>query len=312
MDEKYLIVILYGIILLLCVIVVAICLYFKGREEALLNRLHKMLEEAISGTFVDKYLDESKVSALESSMWRYLCDQKLAYDTLLKQKEQIQTSISDISHQSVAPISNIMLYSELLEDTLISTGTTQDALEELDAIKEQVKKLDFLIQSVVKLSRMEMGLIQVYPQNQCIGEILLLLKQQFLPKAVQKDIVLEIQESDQYAVFDKKWTLEAISNVVDNAIKYTPNGGKISVCINAYMIFLRIDVIDNGIGISETEQANIFTRFYRSTLVSEKPGVGLGLYLTREILKAQNGYMKVSSIVGKGSTFSIFLWKGKV
>jgi signal transduction histidine kinase len=119
--------------------------------------------------------------------------------------------------------------------------------------------------------------------------------------------MLSLTEPDSTAVFDPKWTAEAVYNLLDNAVKYTPAGGKISVRAAAYELFCRIDVTDTGIGIAEAEQAKIFTRFYRSPAVAETEGVGIGLFLTRQIVTGQGGYVKVSSAPGKGATFSVFL-----
>ena len=95
--------------------------------------------------------------------------------------------------------------------------------------------------------------------------------------------------------------------MVDNAIKYTPAGGAVTVLVTAYELFCRIDVTDTGPGIAEAEQANIFRRFYRAPQMAAKEGVGIGLYLARQILSAQGGYMKVSSVPGQGAVFSLFL-----
>ena len=109
------------------------------------------------------------------------------------------------------------------------------------------------------------------------------------------------------ACFDPKWTAEALYNIMDNAIKYTPQGGKVRVTVQAYELFCRIDISDTGIGISEDEIPKIFSRFYRSSAVSQEEGVGIGLYLSREIITMQGGYIKVSSEPDKGSCFSVFL-----
>lgn len=114
------------------------------------------------------------------------------------------------------------------------------------------------------------------------------------------------------AVFDRKWTIEAAANILDNAVKYTPEGGKISVHIIPYSMFLRLDVSDNGIGIKEDEQGKIFTRFYRSGTVRNEQGTGTGLYIAREVMKAQDGYIKVKSEKGQGSTFSLFFLKHEI
>ena len=94
---------------------------------------------------------------------------------------------------------------------------------------------------------------------------------------------------------------------MDNAIKYTPNGGNIRISVREYELFVRVDIADTGIGMTEEETAKIFTRFYRSPRTAEEPGVGIGLYLCREIISMEGGYIKVSSEPEKGSVFSVFL-----
>ncbi|MNW68015.1 Signal transduction histidine-protein kinase ArlS [compost metagenome] len=94
---------------------------------------------------------------------------------------------------------------------------------------------------------------------------------------------------------------------MDNAIKYTETGGSMDIKVMAYELFCRIDITDSGIGIAEEEQGKIFTRFYRSPTVNSQEGVGIGLFLAREIIAAEGGYIKVRSHYDRGSTFSIFL-----
>lgn len=131
--------------------------------------------------------------------------------------------------------------------------------------------------------------------------------EQATPKAIGKNIALTVDSRDVEAVFDPKWTVEALYNIVDNAIKYTPSGRSVQLSVTPYQLFCRIDVADTGLGISEDETAKIFSRFYRSQEVTDKEGVGLGLYLAREIITAQGGYIKVKSRLGVGSVFSVFL-----
>lgn len=181
--------------------------------------------------------------------------------------------------------------------------------EEIHAILEQAFQLDFFIRLLVKLSRMEKDLITVLPVRQPIESVLQALREQYGPRAAEKYIVLTIENSQESAVFDRKWTIEAVGNIIDNAIKYTPQGGRVSVKVRPYTIFLRLDVTDSGLGIKEEEYGKIFTRFYRSEAVHGEKGTGIGLYLAREIMEAQHGYIKVNSEAGKGSTFSLFFLK---
>ena len=128
-------------------------------------------------------------------------------------------------------------------------------------------------------------------------------------KAKEKGILITFECDQAFeAVLDFNWTAEAISNVIDNAVKYTPQGGFVRLQITEYPSFLRLDISDSGVGIPEEEQAKIFGRFYRGKQSVGTDGVGIGLYLTREIINKQNGYMKVSSDEN-GSTFSLFLKK---
>ena len=130
---------------------------------------------------------------------------------------------------------------------------------------------------------------------------------QYVPEAQKKQITLHLEPGDAAAVFDSKWTAEAVGNLLDNAIKYTPRGGAVSVSISEYDMFCRIDVSDNGCGIPEEEQAKVFQRFYRSPSVADAEGVGIGLYLAGQIITGQGGYIKLTSKPGEGSTFSVFL-----
>ena len=104
---------------------------------------------------------------------------------------------------------------------------------------------------------------------------------------------------------DFNWTAEAITNVLDNAVKYTQNGGTVRLNMIEYASYLRLDITDNGIGIPEEEQAQIFNRFYRGKYSAGVDGVGIGLYLTRDIMSKQKGYIKVISNE-MGTTFSLF------
>lgn len=363
MNENIIIRISFALILFLLIVVIATYWYWKKREKRLHISIQNMIEDAIAGTFTESRLEESKISELESSMWRFLNDCQVSSLQMKEQKQQIQSLISDISHQTITPISNIKIYTELLEEQQriiksrknignesiseerlgnleeerlgdleedilgdmdkdiqrvkvkevlgdINGNILEDMEEELNVIKDQVEKLDFLIESLVKLSRLENGILSMNPQKACISDILSTLKTQFTKKAQSKNISLVIEDSKEEAIFDDKWTVEAVANIVDNAIKYTPVGGQVLVQVYAYSLFLRLDVIDTGIGIAEQERGSIFTRFYRSPAVRTQSGVGIGLYLAREVLRKQNGYIKVSSKVGIGSTFSVFLYRG--
>ena len=225
---------------------------------------------------------------------------------LAQEKEQIKTLISDISHQIKTPIAAANTFAELLSDGELSA---EERTEYITTLQMSLGKLTFLTNSLIKLSRLESGIISLKPEKNSLNEIVLQAVKTVYAKAKEKGILITFECDQTFeAVLDFNWTAEAISNVIDNAVKYTPQGGFVRLQITEYPSFLRLDISDSGVGIPEEEQAKIFGRFYRGKQSVGTDGVGIGLYLTREIINKQNGYMKVSSD-GNGSTFSMFLKK---
>lgn len=281
--------------------ILVICVNYY-RTKKTMDTISHMLDIALDGTYSEANFDESRLSALETKFAHYLSSSAISAQNVTIEKNKMKTLISDISHQTKTPIANLLLYSELIAEEELS----EDMRSNVEAIQQQTEKLRFLIDSLVKLSRLENGILTLSPRQEDVQTILDGLVAQYGSKAKQKGLALQITETTASACFDPKWTAEALGNLVDNAIKYTFSG---SVIISAaeYELFTRIDVMDTGIGIEESEQPKIFSRFYRSETVREKEGVGIGLYLAREIISGEGGYIKLTSEPGKGSTFSVFL-----
>ena len=212
---------------------------------------------------------------------------------LAQEKEQIKTLISDISHQIKTPIAAANTFAELLSDGELSA---EERTEYITTLQMSLGKLTFLTNSLIKMSRLESGIISLKPEKNSLNEIVLQAVKTVYAKAKEKGILITFECDQAFeAVLDFNWTAEAISNVIDNAVKYTPQGGFVRLQITEYPSFLRLDISDSGVGIPEEEQAKIFGRFYRGKQSVGTDGVGIGLYLTREIINKQNGYMKVSS-----------------
>lgn len=276
----------------------------RKKTNRTLNNIEKMLEEAIKGEFSTEHFDESRMSRLESKLHRFLDSSSISAQNVKSERDNIKELISDISHQTKTPIANLILYSELLGDAEIPEEQKGNAA----AIHEQAEKLRFLIDNLVKMSRLENGILSLSPEKSDISSVLNDICSQYRDKAETKGLELSLSAKETSAIIDRKWTAEAIGNIVDNAIKYTSEGS-VTLKLSDYEMFARVDISDTGMGIPEEEQAKIFTRFYRSNNVRDKEGVGIGLYLARQIIAGEGGYIKVLSKVGEGTTFSVFLPK---
>lgn len=287
----------------LCALIYAV--YQKRYVRRTLNNLDSMIIKALDGEFSEDDYDESLKSSIETKFARYLAASSKSFNGVKEEKERIKTLISDISHQTRTPVANIRLYTQLLGEQNLG----EESRDCLEALESQTEKLQMLIEALVKTSRLETGILELHTKPEPLRNIVERSVEQYRPKAEEKNIKLDAFTSDISAVCDAKWTEEAVCNLLDNAVKYTPDGGNITVRMSEYEMFCRIDVTDDGNGISEEEQPKIFGRFYRGKDVYNKQGVGIGLYLTRQIVSNEGGYMKVISSEGNGSTFSIFLQK---
>lgn len=270
-------------------------------------KVEQALDDILSGRGFEG--DEEEV---RDTLWGK-CGEKLSrIDRIWRKKEEtyslekrhMKELISDISHQTKTPIANMKLYLEFLQKEELS----EKGSEFLGNLEGQVEKLDFLMQSMVKMSRLETGIIQIRSEPENLYETLTKAVTEIVPAAAQKQIELSVDCQESYALrHDKKWTEEAIFNVLDNAVKYTKPFGKIHVKVIRQEIYTRISISDTGKGILPERQAEIFARFYREPEVHGGNGVGIGLYLTRKILKLQGGYIEVRSEAGKGSEFHLYL-----
>lgn len=296
--------ILFAALIVIAILAIAYGIYCRIRMNRQIKKLDEMLDKAIDGSFTESCFDESQLSYIENKMWKYLSSSEISARKTAEEKSKIKTLIADISHQTKTPVSNILLYSELLSECNLSDTEKNYA----NRIFSQSEKLSFLITSLVKLSRLETGIIALAPKENAVAPMLRDIVLQAQAKAEEKGLSLMLECGVEKAVFDEKWTNEAVWNIVDNALKYTDKG-EVKIAVKEYEMFVCIEISDTGRGISESEQAQIFSRFYRSENTSSEEGVGIGLYLARQIVSAEKGYIKVMSEVGNGSTFSVFLSK---
>ena len=298
-----------GLLYIICVAgcMAAFLIFVRRKLTLFSDALCKLLDDMMSANQAPpQYTEEEnlfyKIQHRLSRLYEVLRESK---SSIAKERADLQELISDISHQVKTPIANLkMLDATLLDQTV----TPEKQREFLVAMDSQLDKLDFLMQALIKTSRLETGVISLEPQPQAIYDTLAAALGGILLHAEQKKIAVTVDCPETVtAAHDRKWTTEALFNILDNAVKYTPEGGKIHVAVVSLEMYVKIDISDTGIGIPEQHQGTIFKRFYRESSVHDAPGIGIGLYLAREIITRQGGFIRVSSELGTGSTFSVFL-----
>ena len=279
---------------------------FKNYINDILTKLSDMLATIsdMNETEVFSMIDDSIFSKLQHQTLRLINILKSQNKKMEYEKNEIKSLISDIAHQLKTPLTNMKIYSEFLQyENLLE----EDRIEFNKVIMLSLDKLCFLVESMIKMSRLESSIINLHKRPSEINESILSAITQLYKKAQLKNIKIEFSPKENIKLnYDEKWTTEAIFNIIENAIKYSHKDSTIFINVEKYEIFTRIDIKDEGIGISEEEIPKIFKRFYRGSNVLNEEGIGIGLYLSREIVTKQGGYIKVKSYKN-GSIFSIFL-----
>lgn len=274
-----------------------------GRADKTLAMLEIMLEDALNNQFDENEYDESRLSRLEVKWKRYLTVSKQSGLRVKQERDSIKNMISDISHQTKTPLANILLYIQLLKERTMD----KESLEMMEKIEEQSEKLSFLMQSLIKTSRLESGVFVLVPRKQPLKPMLMAIIREAEEEALKKGIRIILEVGNEETCFDRKWTEEALYNLIENAIKYSGPATVVRIGVKVYEIFTAVFVEDEGTGIREEEQAQVFGRFYRGREVAQEKGVGIGLYLAREIAEKQGGYIELTSVYGKGSIFSFYM-----
>ena len=298
-----------GILLTACALfwLFLLTLFFARRLSRFTVDLCRAMDSMISGGEEPEGAGDNetifaRISARLFRLYNILQENRRKVDA---ERQELQTLVSDISHQVKTPVANL----KMVADTLLTKPVTEEERRDfLQGIRSQTDKLDFLVRSLVKTSRLETGAITLEKKDGPLIDTLAMACSGIVYEAEKKGISVKVQCPEELRVsHDGKWTAEALFNLLDNAVKYTPAGGKISVSVEEWEMYVKLDVTDTGRGIPESRQAAVFRRFYREEEVHDQPGVGIGLYLAREIITRQGGYIKVASQSGKGSTFSVFL-----
>lgn len=296
------------VVLLLALAVAVLGLWLRlRRQRADVEAYAEHIDRALGDLLAERSLD-ARIAATDD-LWGHTNERLLRLsqaqmrrtEALQREQRSLQGLVADISHQTKTPLANIQLYLERLEH-----GAEDASL--VAKLGAQVEKLDFLLANMVKISRLETGAVRIQKQQALLADTLADALSVIVPKADAKQIRLSVDYDETMTLnHDRRWTAEALANLLDNAVKYTSAGGSVGVRVVLQPVFVQIAVHDSGKGIARERQGTIFTRFYREPEVHDTEGAGLGLYLARMIVERQGGFIDVVSAPGAGSTFTINL-----
>ena len=220
-------------------------------------------------------------------------------------KEFLKDTISDISHQLKTPLAALNIYNGILQS---ETENLPDLKEFTILSEQELDRIEALVQNLLKITRLDAGTIIIEKNFENVSDMMHDIEQHFAYRAKQEQKELILSGDDDISLFcDREWMIEAVSNLVKNAFDHTDAGKRICVEWKQMSDLLQIVVEDNGCGIHSEDIYHIFKRFYRSRFSKDTQGIGLGLPLAKTIVELHGGNMKVDSVLGKGSAFTINL-----
>lgn len=277
--------------------------WYKNRLSVQYQRFLEKTDEILSGKEIEISYDESLDSAISERLNRIMDISRKQKENAEEERDTVKSLITNISHQIKTPLANITLYIGLLKERINDTKS----MELADKVENNATKLNFFMKGLLKSSYAEQEIISVSPKIIDLGIIIKRSCQAVELAAMKREIQLISKYHSCNIYADSKWTEEVFTNILENAIKYSPIGSTVTIQSILYESFVCVQFIDNGVGIPEEEQGKIFQRFYRGTNVTNQQGFGIGLFLAREVLRKQQGYIKVKSKLNMGTTVEVFL-----
>ena len=268
------------------VILIGILLYKYIVLKSEMSELSDYIDKALDGNLEITEFDEKELSKIKSKLIKFLYANQVKEKKINTEKNKTKDLIADISHQTKTPITNLSLYISLLED--------DPKIKYIEIIKYELNKLNFLIQNLVKSSRLESDIIGLQKNQANLKDLVKDVLKEFKVTLNEKDIRIDLKDEDLLFRLDEKWLKEAIHNLVDNAIKYSPKGSTINISIYKSYLNYNLDIENECKDLSEETLPKIFGRFYRGKNSVSKDGLGLGLYIAREIIEKHGGNIRAS------------------
>ena len=277
------------------------------KKEALL------MQKYMDNILIDNYnidintYDDNVLSSLKDDIYKMTIKLKNMADNSNKEKKYLATTLSDISHQLKTPLTSLFVFNEILKQDNLDSKTRKEILEKSE---KQLERIKWLITSLLKMSQLDSGSIILQKDKVNLQKLINESCEPFLISLDLKNVKLQINiDKKAFIICDKNWTIEAISNIVKNALEHVKENGTITIQSITNPIYLKLEIIDDGEGIKAEEINHIFERFYHGN--KNKDSIGIGLNMSKMIIEKQKGYIEVESKLNKGTKFSIYFYHNK-
>lgn len=294
----------------------ALCFFFFHKNHRKQERrTHELLESFLVDNYsflndknaVKPVFDEAFTDTLFKLGHRLMAKTQ----ALNKERDHTKTLVTDISHQLKTPVSALKSCFTMC----MEADSETERSDFLERCAGQLSHLENLVTELVNISRLETDMVTLKPENILLSDILADAVNAVYEKTLPKNITVELLdpdgETDSHTplFLDRRWTAEAVANLLDNAVKYSPADSTITMRLHRFYSYISLEIEDRGIGVSREEANHIFQRFYRGShpTVKQTEGSGVGLYLTRRILEAQGGTISVKPAAQQGSIFTVHL-----
>ena len=294
-----------AIIILLGVIAIIVALIYTNKRDKSLRSINKYLDKVNNGNYELKIEDngEDEISRLRNELYKTTILLRESAENSEKEKTNLSNSLADISHQLKTPLTSIRIMLDNIEENPNMDEKTRN--EFIEEISRQIDWISSLVISLLKLAKFDAGAIVMQDTQINVKKlidnvinnlaIMIDIKNIKIEEKIDEDVILRA---------DYNWQLEALTNIIKNCIEHSKEDSKIKIEVENNSIFVKIKITDEGEGIAKEDLSHIFERFYKSKQASEN-SIGIGLSLAKTIIEKENGYIKVDSELGKGTTFEI-------
>ena len=300
---------IYEIILIIAIFILTITIWtlYTIKQNKKIHEIDMYLKKVNSGDYTLKIEEnsEDELSKLRNELYKTTVLLREAAENSKKENINLSNSLADISHQLKTPLTSIRIMIDNIYDNPDMDEETK--MDFIKSINNQIEWISSLVVSLLKLAKFDAGTIVMNDENVNIIELINNVKDNLsiILELKEIDIILEYDQNKPIIVsIDYTWQLEALTNIIKNAIEHSKNNSKIHIKIEDSSVFTKIIIEDEGEGISKKDLPHIFQRFYKSEKSSEN-SIGIGLSLAKTIIEKDNGYINVKSEEGKGTTFYI-------